>query len=189
MKYVNCLHCKNKFQYYRSRTINNRIYFEKKKNKFCSGKCYHDSTKGVAQTGKRLIKSRKSAQEMIDRRKYNPEVRQKWITKMKEITSGVNNHRWIKDRSKVVNQEERGRYLYQKWVKSTLSRDRDSCRIGNSDCSGKLEVHHILAWRDYPKLRFNINNGITLCHAHHPRVRSEEKRLIPFFEELVSVSK
>ena len=33
------------------------------------------------------------------------------------------------------------------------------------------------------------NNGITLCFAHHPRKRAEEKRLSPYFMELVSVSK
>jgi len=36
---------------------------------------------------------------------------------------------------------------------------------------------------------FTIKNGITLCHAHHPRKRAEEKRLEPLFKELVSVSK
>ena len=58
-----------------------------------------------------------------------------------------------------------------------------TCRV----CGAKK--YRILSWRDYPELRFNINNGITLCHAHHPRKRAEEKRLIPIFKELVSVSK
>ena len=40
-----------------------------------------------------------------------------------------------------------------------------------------------------PKLRYEINNGITLYHAHHLRKRAEEKRLAPIFQELVSVSK
>ena len=41
----------------------------------------------------------------------------------------------------------------------------------------------------WPELRYDINNGITLCHFHHPIVREEEKRLIPTYKELVSVSK
>lgn len=45
---------------------------------------------------------------------------------------------------------------------------------------------HILPWRDFVELRFNTNNGITLCHAHHPRKRSEEARLSPFFQKIVA---
>jgi hypothetical protein len=36
-------------------------------------------------------------------------------------------------------------------------------------------------------LRYNINNGITLCQFHHPRKRVEEQRLIPFFQNMVEV--
>lgn len=54
---------------------------------------------------------------------------------------------------------------------------------------GRLEVHPILGFTKFPELRYDINNGITLCHFHHPRVREEEKRLSPYFMELVSVSK
>ncbi len=44
-------------------------------------------------------------------------------------------------------------------------------------------------WREYPELRYNINNGITLCHAHHPRKREEEAKLSPFFQQLVAEMK
>ena len=47
----------------------------------------------------------------------------------------------------------------------------------------------ILGWTDYPELRYEVNNGITLCHFHHPREWKEEKRLISEFQKLVSVSK
>lgn len=97
--------------------------------------------------------------------------------------------RWIKDRTKIKRQEERGGRLHKEWSKSVKNRDKWKCKMLNGECSGKLIAHHILPWKDYPELRYDINNGITLCHAHHPRRREEEKRLIPFFKELVSVSK
>ena len=77
---------------------------------------------------------------------------------------------------------------YKRWVKDVKKRDNNTCRINNKDCFGYNIVHHIKSWSAYPKLRYKVSNGITLCQAHHPRKRAEEKRLIPVFQELVSVS-
>lgn len=96
---------------------------------------------------------------------------------------------WIEDRTQIKKQEERNNPNDKQWKYAVYKRDNFKCKIGNSDCNGRIEAHHILSWRDYPELRFNINNGITLCLAHHPRKRAEEKRLSPYFMELVSVSK
>jgi hypothetical protein len=98
-------------------------------------------------------------------------------------------YNYIKDRTKVKRQEERNNPNDKQWKYAVYKRDNFICRINNQDCSGRIEAHHILSWNDYPELRFNINNGITLCHAHHPKKRAEEKRLSPFFMNLVSVSK
>lgn len=78
---------------------------------------------------------------------------------------------------------------YFAWRKDVWKRDNFKCRIANADCNGRIEAHHILGWAEHVELRYEINNGITLCHAHHPRKRAEEKRLIPIFRELVTVSK
>ncbi len=96
---------------------------------------------------------------------------------------------WISDRTKLAKRQERNDYAYVDWRKQVWSRDEFHCQIADSDCEGKIEAHHILGWSSYPKLRYQVNNGITLCHAHHPRKRAEEKRLVPLFQELVSVSK
>ena len=105
----------------------------------------------------------------------------------KRIT-GEGNPKWIKDRTMLVKKQERNDSAYVDWRKQVWLRDNFTCKIANPNCLGKIEAHHILNWKDYPELRYQLNNGITLCHAHHPRVRSEEKRLVPTFHELVSVS-
>lgn len=100
-------------------------------------------------------------------------------------------YKWIKDRSKLKkynDSEEKRSPAYKFWRKEICCRDNWKCRLKNEECNGRLEVHHILSWRDYPELRYIINNGITLCHFHHPRKREEEKRMIPIFQELLSVS-
>ena len=102
---------------------------------------------------------------------------------------GEKNYRWIIDRTKLVKRQERNDSAYYDWRKRVWLRDNFKCKINNCDCSGKINAHHILGWAEYPELRYEINNGITLCQAHHPKKRAEEKRLIPTFQELVSVSK
>ena len=101
---------------------------------------------------------------------------------------GENHYRWIKDRD-LINIKERNNSEYRQWRYQIFKRDRHICKINNKDCKGKVIAHHILSWKDHPELRYNINNGITLCQAHHPLRRAEEKRLIPFFMDLVPVSK
>ena len=101
--------------------------------------------------------------------------------------------RWIKDRSLLqryndVNKERRSS-AYRDWRLQVYERDNWKCRINNKDCSGRIIAHHILSYTQFPELRYEINNGITLCQAHHPRKRAEEKQLIPFFNGLMSVSK
>ena len=117
-----------------------------------------------------------------------------WAGKKRPDISGENHYRWIKNRLELIKnleieKHERNNKEYYHWRMLVWIRDNFKCKINNVDCNGKIQAHHILVWRSHPELRYNVNNGITLCHAHHPRKRAEEKRLVPFFQELVSVSK
>lgn len=101
--------------------------------------------------------------------------------------SGENHPFWISDRTKLAKKQERNDTAYAEWRKNVWIRDGFKCKISNGDCSGRIEAHHILNWSEFVELRYEINNGITLCHAHHPRKRAEEKRLQSEFQALVSV--
>ena len=103
--------------------------------------------------------------------------------------TGENHPRWIQDRSKLVTKEKKHLCSrYKDWMKKVKDRDKWTCRVADIKCNGRLEAHHILPWRVYPKLRYEVNNGITLCAAHHPRKRNDEERLAPLFRELVERS-
>lgn len=191
-----CLNCNINFSKVRSNIrVSNytgvvKIYnYIDKTQIFCSRKCYELFYKGKKQTGVKLLKSREAIAKAIDARKNNPDVRKKWIDKMKEVTLKEKNPAWIKDRNLLVEQGTRRSYEYLEWRRKVLNRDKHKCRLNNSKCKGKLECHHILPWRKHKELHYQVNNGITLCHAHHPRSESEEKRLEPLFLELVPVSK
>ena len=107
--------------------------------------------------------------------------------KISITNSGENNYWWNPNRE-FLEENKHNDPVYKQWRKQVWLRDDFMCKISNFDCKGRIEAHHTLGWRSYPELRYKINNGITLCHAHHPFKRAEEKRLAPIFRELVSVS-
>jgi|ETNvirnome_2_300_1030623.scaffolds.fasta_scaffold06917_2 hypothetical protein len=115
------------------------------------------------------------------------------IEKRASQMRGSNHPRWISNRTKLQkygdDNKDRRSTAYNYWRKQIKECDNCKCKINNQDCKGRLEVHHILGYTEHPELRYDINNGITLCHFHHPKMREEEKRLISTFKELVSVSK
>lgn len=111
-----------------------------------------------------------------------------------QIWGSKENHpRYKSDRNALAKsgdaEKDRRSSAYVLWRRAVWLRDKFTCKIANPDCAGRIEAHHILGYKDYPELRYQVNNGITLCHFHHPRTRKEEKRLSPYFQEIVSASK
>lgn len=64
---------------------------------------------------------------------------------------------------------------YKIWRKTVYERDNYKCRWPNCTFKHKINAHHIKRWADYPSLRFNINNGITLCKYHHDLIKNMEE--------------
>lgn len=103
-----------------------------------------------------------------------------------EFKKGCKPWNWMEDRSQLKKSEDRREdSAHIDWSRRVKNRDSWKCKISNEDCNGRLESHHILNWKDYPELRYEINNGITLCSRHHPRGRRNEKKMIPMFQELL----
>jgi len=53
------------------------------------------------------------------------------------------------------------------WRIQVFERDNFTC----VECGSKknLQAHHIKRWAEYPELRFDINNGTTLCKRCHSK--------------------
>lgn len=136
------------------------------------------SMKGVNtwQKGRKASEETKAKlRERMLGNKYNPGIR------------GEKHYRWIKDRTQLKETREKAydtKYKY--WMLQVKKADKWTCRIADVNCGGRLEAHHILNWMDFPELRYEIKNGITLCHAHHPRGREREAELTPYLQSLVS---
>ena len=71
-----------------------------------------------------------------------------------------------KERVKLWFSEE-----YKLWRKQVFERDNYVCQ----DCGNKgrlnLEAHHKKRWIHYPELRFEVDNGLTLCKECHNKTK------------------
>ena len=59
---------------------------------------------------------------------------------------------------------------YLEWRQAIYQRDRWTCQDCRKKCKkGNIVAHHLKSWNKYPKLRFKIDNGITLCRICHKK--------------------
>jgi HNH endonuclease len=77
---------------------------------------------------------------------------------------GEKHYNWKGGISKDVHSPSEPRY--KKWRSDVFTRDNWTCQT----CYQKgvyLEAHHIKSWSKYPKLRYVLENGLTLCRECH----------------------
>lgn len=82
-----------------------------------------------------------------------------------EYYCGENHHQW-KGGVTPINEKIRKSTEYKKWRIEVYKRDKFTCQI----CGAKnvyLNADHIKPFATYPELRFDINNGRTLCVECH----------------------
>lgn len=88
---------------------------------------------------------------------------------------GKNNPSW-KGGITPENQKLRSSAKYEQWRKSVFERDHYTCKLCGQ-YGGKLNADHIKAWAKYPKFRFDINNGRTLCVDCHSKTKNYKRNV------------
>lgn len=68
------------------------------------------------------------------------------------------------------------RIEYKNWRTAVFKRDNYTCQAeGCGVRGGYNEAHHIKSWADYPEVRYDIANGITLCKKCHDITKGRNK--------------
>ncbi len=92
--------------------------------------------------------------------------------KMSEAHSSEKHWNWqggITDATHRLRQQMKNK----NWRKKIFERDDYTCQtcgLESEPSSNKLDSHHIKNFKDYPELRYDMNNGQTLCKACHARL-------------------
>lgn len=91
-----------------------------------------------------------------------------------EPPSGENHWNWkggITDN----NHKQRESSDYKRWRNEVFHRDNYTCQYCKQ-FGGTLNAHHIKPFSLYPELRFDIDNGITLCRECHITLHKEQMK-------------
>jgi hypothetical protein len=138
--FFNCILCENVFWRKPSAIKNGE-------NKFCSKNCFLTWQIGKEKGGE---KYKKYCQERKGEKSPN------WKGGITPINT------------KIRNSKE-----YASWRLAVFERDNYECKKCNSRSKKRapiyLEAHHIKSFSKYTELRFDVNNGITLCSKCHKK--------------------
>lgn len=173
------------------------------KKRFCSRKCSNSNpevrakvtskikgvSKPISDERRKFYASpenRKIASERATKMWNDPQLRNKTLEGIKRrsesiewrsaphFQKGENNPRYkgnnIRNRNIISVQ-----YQYKKWRKDVFVRDDYTCKKCGLK-GGRLNAHHIKEWAEFPELRFDIDNGITLCEPCHYATHGKEYR-------------
>ena len=83
---------------------------------------------------------------------------------------GEKNPNWLNGLSWITKSHYNGKE-YKDWRKVVFKRDNYVCQKCNTEngqgAAVYLTAHHIKSWVSFPELRYNIDNGLTLCETCH----------------------
>ncbi len=81
-------------------------------------------------------------------------------------------------------QQGRGCKKYKMWQRMIFERDGFKCVWCNS--KERIEADHIKRWATHPELRYNVDNGRTLCLSCHNKTRNKKYYENPELPEVKS---
>lgn len=165
----NCKYCGNEFEV--------PLYREKK---YCSKKCVGKDfgfQKGVKSwiTGKKKEELREYYKNgwkgTFKKGQIAPTKGIKYSEDRIKLMSGKNSARWEGGKS-TYNKRVRNSQKFKDWRIKNFERDNYTCQKC-MEKGGELRAHHFNSFTDYPELRFDIDNGVTLCLDCHIKIHKK----------------
>ena len=176
--YKICLECKKSFYCYQSQVKSGKRY--------CSKGCWHKQQGAIQKGDERYIVGLKKALTMLPRGKDASERNRNnalagYRSGKLKLRIGEMNNLWKGGISTLQNRM-RNSAEYKNWRTKVFERDEYTCRKCEKT-GGELHAHHIKEFAQYEKLRFDIENGMTLCLDCHRKVHN---RYIPSIKDFTS---
>ena len=76
--------------------------------------------------------------------------------------------------------------VYKEWRKKVYARDKFKCQMPQCGSNFRLQAHHIRKWSNAAMLRYDVDNGITLCSACHKSITGKETHYASYFTQLIN---
>ncbi len=95
----------------------------------------------------------------------------------KELESRRETHRqrWVGVPRKADQRpKHNGDYHYTDWRRAVFERDSYTCQHCQQR-GGALQAHHIRSWSRHLELRYEVENGLTLCKKCHVLANNEQR--------------
>ena len=134
-------------------------------NRFCSRECYNIShsiknKKRKCPTCQKIFIAKASEDKYCSVECYN---------KDRHMPKGENHWNWKGGISKINDRHDSTEY--KDWRLKVYKKDNYKCvKCGSKE---KINAHHIYSWHHYPKLRYEVSNGITLCQNCHIKIHQQ----------------
>ena len=153
--HISCGHCKQAL-----RIEPNQVG----RKKFCSKACMREGMeyKGLFEPGHPDLVPQES-------RGHSAETRAKMVVANRKVARyGADNPLW-KGGARDQRKREMKGYPYRDWRAAVFTRDNWTCQCCGVR-GGYLEADHIKPWCAFPDLRYEVDNGRTVCRPCHMKL-------------------
>lgn len=128
-------------------------------NRFCSRECYNQwhnikNKERICPVCKKPFIAKASDDKYCSWECYNQD---------RHPPKGPEHHNWQGGKS--LQNDRHDSAQYKDWRLAVYQRDNYKCvKCGSKE---RINAHHIRSWKYYPELRYDVDNGVTLCEKCH----------------------